>query len=232
MNLRNIVLVVSALSLSASLYAADLVWDGKTYLDIGLQMGSDTTLILPEPVEISSEIPSAFESIESQSDPRIMVIRPAKAHEQRVTFVGTKSKTVYLARFSTRSTYAPLYRIKDGTAVEAARLAATTKLSPTSLMKSMMAGQQVNGVSAKKRKQDLIAGSEYKITATEVWETPSMTGIIATATLQPGLEGITIRPSDVSLKVPSYGNLRMMGADRWDLDSDVPYTTVYFVFTR
>lgn len=132
--------VLAALLLSAPTWAIDLVWDGKTYLDIGLQLGADTLLVFPEPVEMSAEKHSAFAKAESTTDSRVLSIRPTIAQEQRVTFIGTKSKTIYLARFSTRSTYSPVYKIKDGTAIEAARIAATTKLTPTGLMKAMMAG--------------------------------------------------------------------------------------------
>lgn len=213
-------------------WAVDLVWDGKTYLDIGLQLGADTMLVFPESVEISAENIGAFEQAESATDSRMMSIRPKVAQEQRVTFIGTKSKTVYLARFSTRSPYAPIYKIKDATVVEAAKAAVASQMSPTGFMRLMMAGTPGGGVSVKKLQQDLVAGDEYRIDAHEVWESPTMTGIIAKAKLQPGVGKSTIRPSDVSLRIPAFGQTRMMGADRWDMDKEAGVTTVYFIFTR
>ena len=68
--------------------AADLVWDGKSYLNIGLRLGADTPIVFPEPVEVSAENDTAFERAESSTDARIMAIRPLSAQEQRVTFVG------------------------------------------------------------------------------------------------------------------------------------------------
>lgn len=213
-------------------HSMDLVWDGKTYLDIGLRIGADTSVVFPEAVEMSAEVPTAFSMVTSTSDERILSIRPLQLQEQRVTFIGTKSKTIYLARFSTRATYAPLYRIKDATAVEAARVAASAKLTPSSMMKAMMGGQPFNGMTTRQHKQDVVAGPEYRIVSTEIWESPSITGVIATLTLRPEVQSTTVRPSDISLKIPAFGSYRMMGADRWDLDRDVPTTTVYFVFTR
>lgn len=217
---------------SIAAQATDLVWDGKTYLDIGLRLGADTSLVFPESVEMSAEVPSAFSMVSSTTDERILSIRPLQLHEQRVTFIGTKSKTIYLARFSTRASYSPIFRIKDGTAIEAARVAATTKLTPSGLMKSLMAGQPINGVTTRQHNQEIVAGPEYRITATEIWESPSMTGVIGTLTLQPEVHKTTVRPGDISLKIPAFGSLRMMGADRWDMDGDMPSTAVYFVFTR
>ncbi|MDT8992869.1 hypothetical protein RQP54_18490 [Curvibacter sp. APW13] len=213
-------------------HATDLVWDGKTYLDIGLRMGADTSVVFPEPVEMSAEITSAFSMVTSTTDERILSIRPLQLQEQRVTFIGTKTKTIYLARFSTRAPYSPLYRVKDGTAIEAARVAATAKLSPTGMMKALMGGQPINGVSTRQHKQEIVVGPEYRIMATEIWESPTITGVIGTLVLRPEIQSTTVRPGDISLKIPAFGNLRMMGADRWDLDRDVPSTTVYFVFTK
>ncbi|BDT74081.1 hypothetical protein os4_36340 (plasmid) [Comamonadaceae bacterium OS-4] len=227
-----VLFVLASLLTATAASATDLVWDGKTYLDIGLRIGADTLVVFPEPVETSAELPDAYSVVTSTTDQRILSVRPLQLQEQRVTFIGTKSKSIYLARFSTRAAYSPIYRIKDGTAIEAARVAATTKLTPTGLMKALMAGQPVNGVSTRQQKQEIVAGPEYKVVATEVWETPSMTGLVATLTLQPEVLATTVRPSDISLKIPAFGNYRMMGADRWDLDRDVPSTTVYFVFTR
>lgn len=59
-----------------------------------------------------------------------------------------------------------------------------------------------------------------------------MTGLVGSVWLQPGIAQATIRPSDVSLKIPMLGQVRMMGADRWDLTKDVSSTTVYFIFAR
>lgn len=225
-------LIAIALVTSSIVSATDLVWDGKTYLDIGLRLGADTSVVFPEPVEMSAEVPSSFSMVTSTTDERILSIRPLQLQEQRVTFIGTKSKTIYLARFSTRASYAPIFRIKDGTAIEAARIAATTKLTPSGLMKALMAGQPINGVSTRQHKQEIVVGPEYRIIATEIWESPSMTGVIGTLSLQPEVQSTTVRPGDISLKIPAFGSYRMMGADRWDLDRDVPSTTVYFVFTR
>lgn len=227
-----ILVAVLASLLAGAAAARDLIWDGRTYLDVGLQLGADSTLVFPEPVEYSAENDSAFELAESTSDPRIVTIRPRVLQEQRVTFIGTKSKTVYLARFSTRSTYSPLYRIRDRVQLQAAQAQATGQLTPTSLLKLMMAGAPAQGVAIRKHAQDLVAGQEYRIAAVELWETPSMTGVVATATLLPNVGGLTVRPSDISLKIPALGQLRMMGADRWELQPDVPTATVYFVFTQ
>ena len=217
-----------------SAVARDLVWDGKTYLDIGLQLGADTTLVFPEPIEYTAEVESAFSLAKSGSDEKILSIRPLTLHEQRVTFIGRKSKTIYLARFSTRASYSPIYRITDATAAPAtlSRKSSSFSLTLFGMMRLMMAGTPAQGISTSPTVQALVEGSEYKIGTTEVWESPGLTGIIGTATLVKGVNGTTIRPSDISLKIPALGQLRMMGADRWDLQTDASTTMVYFVFTR
>ena len=216
-----------------SAVARDLVWDGKTYLDIGLQLGADTTLVFPEPIEYTAEVESAFSLAKSGSDERILSVRPLTLHEQRVTFIGRKSKTIYLARFSTRASYSPIYRITDATAapVTPTRAASSTGLTPTGMMRLMMAGTPAQGISKGASVQTLVEGAEYKIATTEVWESPGLTGIIGSATLVKGVNGATIRPSDISLKIPGLGQLRMMGADCWDLQCGANTTMVYFAFT-
>ncbi len=212
--------------------ARDLVWDGRTLLDVGLQLGADSTLVFPEPVEYSAENDAAFELAESTTDARIMTVRPKALQEQRVTFIGTRSKTVYLARFSTRASYSPIYRIRGKVELEATQAAASAQLSPTSLLRLMMAGAPANGVSVRKQAQDLVVGPEYRIGSLEMWQTPGMTGIVGTVTLLPQVAAATVRPSDITLKIPALGQLRMMGADRWDLQPDLRSATVYFVFTQ
>lgn len=222
-------ILVAASTLSS---AMDLVWDGKNYLDIGLRLGADSSLVFPEPVEMTAEQPNAFSAVESTTDQRIMSIRPLQLQEQRVTFIGATTKTIYLARFSTRATYSPLYRVRNAATAEAARAAATSRLTPTGLMKAMMAGKTTNGITSRQHSQEIVIGPDYRIVAAEIWETPSMTGIIGTLTMAPERSAIVVRPSDISLQIPAFGNQRMMGADRWEIDRDVPSTAVYFVFTR
>lgn len=212
--------------------AADLVWDGKSYLNIGLRLGADTTIVFPEPVEVSAENDTAFERAESSTDARIMAIRPLSAQEQRVTFIGTQTKTVYLARFSTRGGYAPLYRIQSKVAQQQARIESASQTTPAALMRAMMADAIAAGFERRPLVQPLIAGPEYKIISTEIVESPRMTGLIATISLNPSVASALVRPGDISIQIPSLGQVRMMGADRWDLNADSRTTTGYFVFSR
>ncbi len=212
--------------------AADLVWDGKSYLNIGLRLGADTTIVFPEPVEVSAENDGAFERAESSTDPRIMAIRPLAEQEQRVTFIGTQTKTVYLARFSTRGGYAPLYRIQSKVAQQQARVESASQTNPAGLMRAMMADTSVPGFERRPLVQPLVAGPEYQIISSEIMESPRMTGIIATITLNPSVASALVRPGDISIQIPSLGQVRMMGADRWDLTADSRTTTAYFVFAR
>lgn len=221
---------VTFLCLAAS--ATDLIWDGKTYLNIGLRLGADTAIVFPEPVEISAENPSAFEEVESNTDARILAVRPLTAQEQRVTFIGTQTKTVYLARFSTREGFSPLYRIQSKVADQQARTERASQTTPASLMRAMMADTIPPGFERRPLVQPLLSGPEYKIVSTEIVESPRMTGLIVTISLNASVASALVRPGDISIQIPSLGQVRMMGADRWDLDADSRTTTGYFVFSR
>lgn len=232
---RTILAAVTLVCATGAAFSRDLVWDGRTYLDIGLRLGADSTLVFPEPVEYSAENEAAFELAESTTDPRVLTVRPRALHEQRVTFIGTRSKTVYLARVSTRQSYSPLYRIHSRTEAEpgkAAGGAAASGPSPTALLRSMLAGVPTQGIAVRRHAQDLVAGPQYRIAATELWQLPGMTGVVATLTLQQGVDAATVRPADISLRIPAFGQLRMMGADRWDLQGELRSVTAYFVFTQ
>ena len=77
----------------ASVQAADIEWDGTSYLRVPVRLGSDTRLVMPEPFD------DAWEHDEEISatllDAHTLIFRPRTAKvEQRLTLRGRNSGTL------------------------------------------------------------------------------------------------------------------------------------------
>ena len=90
-----------------SALAADIEWDGTSYLRVPVKLGSDTRLVMPEPFDDTWEHDDEIST--SLLDARTLIIRPRTAKiEQRMTLRGRESGTLYLARVSSALPYRTL----------------------------------------------------------------------------------------------------------------------------
>jgi hypothetical protein len=241
-------LVIGIATFSA--HAKDLVWDGKTYLPIGLVLNSDFALTFPEPVYTSEEIPGAFTQTDFGDDGRTYIISPTRDVEQRVFFKGSTTGTIYIAKFSTKVPYAPIINVINAPPVAPP----TSKASPssqtpqfsvaapaasnsarqaiTSLMRNLMQGIPAQGYERSPADQLVLDAGAYKITAQEIWASARVTGMVVRISKSPSVASVKVHPADIQINASQLGDLRMFGADRWDLSNDSPNVLGYMIFSK
>jgi hypothetical protein len=233
--------------LSAS--AKDLMWDGKTYLPVGLALHSDVALTFPEPVYTSEEVPGAFTQVDFGDDGRTFIITPLKAVEQRVFFRGSTTGTIYIAKFSHKTPYAPIVNIVNAPSPASTTKAAASTQTPqfravpntnettprqsiTLLMRAMMQGIPLQGYERAAVDQLVLDAGGYKITAQETWSTNRVTGLVVKIAKSPNVPAVKVHPADIQINSAKLGDLRMFGADRWELSSESPQVLGYMIFSR
>jgi hypothetical protein len=222
--------------------ARDIVWDGKTYLSIGLQARSDTVVKFPEPVFRSAEQESAFEAAEFGDGGQTFIFTPKQQTEQRIFFRGATTGTIFIARVSTSIPYEPFLNVVnrisnvDTLTTNASNATPATASSPgaqlTNFVKSMMQGIRPSSFEQIKADQMLLDAGTFRITATHAWRSANTTGVFVRIIKTTPAPEIRIIPEEISLKSQVLGDLRMFGADRWILNDQQTTTNGYLIFTR
>lgn len=214
-------------------WADDFVWTGKSYIPIPAYYNQDVIISFPEPVTASFQQPSANEV--SDWDDHSILIRPKVVdQEQRAMFRGKKSGKTYIAKVSAKVPFVPQRNIIDGTAEALEERVSAAGMTHLGLMKAMMTpnGIPPQGFEEQASQKVMLDMAPFKITASGVWISPTMVGIVATlASTIPGAT-IPIVPTNIQIRVPEYGALRVMGADSWELSPSYPSTRIYLIFAR
>lgn len=214
-------------------HADDFVWTGKSYIPIPAHYNQDVIISFPEPVTASFQQPSANEV--SDWDEHSKLIRPKVAdQEQRAMFRGIKSGNTYIAKVSAKLSFVPHRNVIDGTAAAVEERVSAAGITHLGLMKAMMTpdGIPPQNFEEQLSKKVMLDIAPFKVTANSVWTSPNMVGI--TATLASTIPGATIPivPTNIQIRVPEYGSLRVMGADSWELSPEYPSTRIYLIFAR
>jgi hypothetical protein len=212
--------------------AYDFPWDGKTYIPVGLQERADTVLIFPEAVEpVWSEEPSLIQKVRVNAT--TLVLNPKVGNpEQRLFAIGRSSNTIYVARLSTELRYYPTVTVSNGPRELAQRVAQAPALDEITLARAMMRDERPPGFARTDSNRVLLEGNPYRITATELWSSPQLSGILGELSRSAGTVVAQFIPRNLVLRIPQLGVLRFVGADRYDLSPDHPTTRVYLVFGR
>lgn len=212
--------------------ASEVVHDGRRYIDVPLQLGSDTVLNFPEDVSWSAEQPSRFDIKPFGAGFRSLIVRPLAEQEQRVFFRGNTSGQIYLARFATGASYLPIITVRSGAAQAEEQYRTAARASIPSLLRAMMAGGAAPGFERARSSRVLLSQAPLTITAREVWSAPQLVGIIVELELAGGAPALEIRPAGVRIDIPELGALRAFAADAWELTVTQPRTRGYLVFSR
>jgi hypothetical protein len=212
--------------------ASDVVYDGRRYIDVPLQLGSDTVLNFPEDVSWSAEQPSRFEIRPFGTGFRSLIVRPLAEQEQRVFFRGNASGQIYLARFATSGSYLPIVTVRSGAAVAEEQYRSAAKVSIPGLLRSMMGGGAAGGFEKVVTNRVLLQQAPLLITAREVWASPQLVGIIVELQLTGAAPTVELRPAGIRIDIPDLGTLRAFSADAWELTAARPSTRGYLVFSR
>lgn len=211
--------------------AADAIWEGSTYLQIPVRLGSDTRLVMPEPFDDSWERDAEVAC--TLLDARTLIIRPRTAGiEQRLTLRGRRSGTLYLARVSSALPYTPLITVRN--LAPASDDAASGRPQPgvLGLLKAMMQGHAPAGYQVQRSQRVLFDQPPYRIVAQEVWRSHRQTGILAQISTAKPSQAIPIVPANLFIHIPELGTLRAMAADDFELDANRMATNVYLVYAR
>ena len=106
-------LALAALCGAPTAHAADAVWEGSSYLQVPVRLGSDTRLVMPEAFDDAWERDAEVAC--TLLDSHTLIIRPRSAAiEQRLTLRGRQSGTLYLARVSSALPYTPIVTVRNG----------------------------------------------------------------------------------------------------------------------
>ena len=240
-------ILMAAMVVAATAHSRDVAWDGKTYIPVGLKLGSDLALTFPEPVYTSAEIPDAFSQEDFGDDGRTYIITAKRDVEQRVFFKGQTTGTIYIARFSNKLPYAPTVNVvtpstQSATAAKAGSSTqgtaqgpaepTSTKQAISSLMRSMMQGNAPQGYDRSNASYLILDAGAFTITAQEVWQTNKITGVIVKIRKSDSVEQVKVHPADIQINAAQLGDLRMFGADRWDLTTWSPQVAGYLIFSK
>jgi len=223
---------VAASLLSAALVgaqAADVEWDGTTYLRVPVRLGSDTRLVMPEPFD------DAWEHDEEISatllDAHTLIIRPRTDKvEQRLTLRGRSSGTLYLARVSSALPYTPLVTVHSPEAVEGT--AGSGVLTVTALLRAMMLHAVPPGFHVEKSTRVLLDQPPYRVVAEQLWQSFGQAGVIARITSTLPQRSVPIVPANIQIQIPQLGALRAMAADDYELNPSQTSSRVYIVYGR
>jgi hypothetical protein len=212
----------------ASVQAADIEWEGTSYLRVPVRLGSDTRLVMPEPFDDAWEHDEEISA--SLLDARTLIIRPRAAKiEQRLTLRGRDSGTLYLARVSSALPYTPVVTVHapnpGGAAPEAG-----ARLSVLALLRAMMLRAVPPGFRVEKTSRVLLDQPPYKVTAEQLWQSFGQAGVIARVTSTLPQRVIPIVPANIQIQIPQLGALRALAADDYELGPDQPSSRIYIVY--
>ncbi|HUN92450.1 MAG TPA: hypothetical protein VMU33_10360 [Burkholderiaceae bacterium] len=221
--------LLALVALGAS--ARDVTWDGTSYLPIGLRLGSDTRLRMPEEFDDAWERDT--EVAVTTLDPQTLIIRPrSDAIEQRLTLRGRRTGTLYLARASTSLPYTPLVVVRNAALVGDAATQATAALTVVGVLRSMMQGIAPAGFHVEGSSRVLLEQAPYRIVAREFWSSPRFNGIVADLASTVAGATIPVVPANIVLRAPELGTLRAAAPERFELDAASPATRLFLVFAR
>ena len=214
----------------ASVQAADIEWDGTSYLRVPVKLGSDTRLVMPEPFDDAWEHDEEISA--SLLDAYTLIIRPRTSKvEQRLTLRGRTSGTLYLARVSSALPYSPVVT------VHAPAIAGSTpepggRLSITALLRAMMLGAVPPGFRVEKSSAVLLDQAPYRVVAEQLWHSFGQAGVIARVTSTLPQHTVPIVPANIQIQIPQLGALRAMAADDYELSPQHTSSRIYIVYGR
>ena len=219
---------VLAAAMLGGVQAADLDWDGTSYLRVPVKLGSDTRLVMPEPFDDAWEHDDEISA--SLLDAHTLIIRPRTAKvEQRLTLRGRNSGMLYLARVSSALPYTPLITLH----VPSPRGGASESgngLSVTALLRAMMLGAIPPGFRVEKTSRVLLDQAPYRVVAERLWQSFGQTGVIARVTSTLPQRTVPIVPANIQIQIPQLGALRAMAADDYELGPNQASSRLYIVY--
>ena len=211
--------------------AADAIWEGSTYLQVPVRLGSDTRLVMPEPFDDSWEHENEVAC--TLLDANTLIIRPRNGGiEQRLTLRGRRTGTLYLARVSSALPYTPIVTVRNLATARDDSPSGRTQPGVLGLLKAMLQGHAPAGYQVQRSQRVLFDQPPYRIVAQEVWRSHRQTGIVAQMSTARPSQVIPIVPANLFIRIPELGTLRAMAADDFELGANHVATNVYLVYAH
>jgi hypothetical protein len=211
--------------------AADIEWDGTSYLRVPVRLGSDTRLVMPEPFDDAWEHDDEISA--TLLDARTLIIRPRTAKiEQRLTLRGRVSGTLYLARVSSSLPYAPVVTVHGPNRADGSAGVSGDGLSVTALLRALMLGSAPPGFRVEKTSRVLLDEAPYHVVAEQLWQSFSQSGVIARVTSTVPQRTLPIVPANIQILIPQLGALRAMAADAYEIGPQQISARIYLVYGR
>lgn len=208
--------------------ASDQHWDPETYLQVPVQLGSDTRLVMPEPFDDAWERDAEVAC--TLLDEHTLIIRPKVNNiEQRLTLRGHQSGTLYLARVSSSLPFSPVITVHHEPDSENGH---TKTPSVLGLLNAMLQDSAPAGFELWQSQRVLLSQHGLKLTAQQVWRGSQLSGIAADLSLQDGETSFAVIPAQFSVRIPELGLLRALSSDTDTLSSKHPSAKVFLVYSH
>jgi hypothetical protein len=223
--------LVALVALPIASSATEAVWEGSTYLQVPVRLGSDTRLVMPEPFDDAWEHESDVAC--TLLDAHTLIIRPRSGNiEQRLTLRGRRTGTLYLARVSSALSYSPIVTVRNVTPTGDENPSGRTQSGVLGLLRAMMQGRAPAGYQVQHSQRVLFDQTPYRIVAQEVWRNQRQTGIVAQISTANPAHLIPIVPANLLIRIPELGVLRAMAADNFELNAARAATNIYLVYVH
>ncbi len=109
----------------------------------------------------------------------------------------------------------------------------STVTNGVALMARMMRDELPQGFRRAPSSRLLLQTPELRVDSEQVWISPDLTGIVATARrVGPTGRRLRIAPERIEMQIPELGEFRLLGANHYLLDDAQPSTRVFLVFAR
>jgi hypothetical protein len=211
--MRHFLLVFATLLFTASVGLADtLTWRGPTKpLTIGLSTTDYTQIMFPEPIaHVVVEDPSYIDGkpLDGYNGRAIMFQSLLPKMATRGFFTGQSGNT-YIVILTTDIPYRTYIEILDGISQDAVKRNVAQRFGPHDLIRAMVQDDDVPGATRETYViPNWFRGSGMTFDLSEIWQTPTMTGLVV------HVRNENPQPSEVNLpaivipKTAEWGSLR------------------------
>ncbi|PZP39333.1 MAG: hypothetical protein DI585_04450 [Pseudomonas fluorescens] len=205
-------LTLAALLLPAFAHADTIVWRSPTKpLTIGLSTTDYTQVMFPEPIAaVVVEDPSYIDGkpLDGYNGRAIMFQSLLPKMATRAFFTGQSGNT-YVVILTTDVPYRTYLEIVDGVALKQTQQSVASKMGPLDMVRAMAQDADVPGITRETYViPNWFRGSGMTFDLSEVWQSPTMTGLVVHVRNENPQPNEVNLPAIVIPKTTEWGNLR------------------------
>lgn len=205
-------LLAGAFAVTPPLMADTLVWRSPTKpLTIGLSTSDYTQVMFPEPIKaVTLENPSYIDGkpLDGYNGQAIMFQSLLPKMATRGFFVGQSGNT-YILILTTDVPYRTYIEIVDGVALKQMKESIASQMAPHDLVRAMAMDTDVAGITRETYViPNWFRGSGMTFDLSEVWQSPTMTGLVVHVRNENPTPNEVNLPAIVIPQTSEWGNLR------------------------